>query len=399
MMSVAIYPSPPLVSELKPGAGDLESVNGWRAYFPITETHIYLDHAGVGPLPQGAVDAVTASLVSQARYGSLIHEDLFGVAEILRKEMASLLGVRSQSLAAVGSTSAGISLVAMGLDWRPGDNVVIADVDFPSIVFPWMVLANQGVEVRRVTCQKGCIDAREMLATANERTRVIAVSWVQFSSGYRVDLKELGDACHRRGILLIVDGMQGAGAIPIDLSSLPVDAFATQSYKWLLSPHGLGWLYLRDELLEHLRLSGAGMRTVSPRESYLDHRFELRRDAQRFESGIMNFHCMAGAVASVRLLRAIGIEKIGSRLAALSNQLAGGLRALGCNVLGRPGDPLHGSGIVVFAHPWISPRDCHRRLMDANIVTSVRGNGVRVSPHFYNTEGEIDDLLSVLAEC
>jgi selenocysteine lyase/cysteine desulfurase len=196
-----------------------------------------------------------------------------------------------------------------------------------------------------------------------------------------------------------VDGMQGVGAIPIDLSGLPVDAFATQSYKWLLSPHGVGWLYLRDELLNQLRLSGAGMRTVSPRESYLDHRFELRKDAQRFESGIMNFHGMAGAVTSVRLLTAIGIEKIEYRLRALTCQLAEGLRKLGCTVLGHPGDTIHGSGIVVFAHPRVNPQDCHRRLMDAKIVTSVRGNGVRVSPHFYNTEDEIDCVLSVLAEC
>lgn len=383
----------------KRGSPSATDVAAWRSAFPVTERYAYLDNAGVGPLPRPAASAVAASLDLQARRGSLAHGEIHEVAEVLRRTMGQFLGVSAETLAAVGSTSAGISVVAMGIDWRAGDNVIVAEIEFPSVIFPWMALAERGVEVRRVVCPGGCVDIASLLASTDSRTRVVAVSWVQFSTGFRIDLGELGHACHSRGIMLIVDGMQGVGALSLDLSTMPVDAFATQSYKWLLSPHGVGWLYLHKNVFEHLQLSSAGPRTVTARQSFLDHRFELRTDAQRFESGILNFHAMAGALASLRLLSAIGIETIETRVLALAARLAEGLRTRGFAVVGQPGHQSEGSGIVVCSHPRIDPADCQSRLLDASVVTSVRGGRLRISPHFFNTEDEVDLVLSVLAKC
>ena len=377
--------------------GAMEAIADWRRAFAVTDALIYLDHASVGPLPRAAVNAVTASLQEQARSGSIVHGKLHEAAEELRGHFARFVGAAPDQVAAVPSTAAGISTIAMGLDWRHGDNVVVPEIDFPSVVFPWMVLADRGVEVRRTPCTRGTVQIKSLLDSTNARTRVIAVSWVQFSSGFRTDLKELGEACGRRGILLVVDGMQGVGALRLNISSLPVDVLATQSYKWLLSPQGVGWLYIRGELLNRIKLSAAGVRTVGHRNSFLNHTFDLAPSARRFESGILNFHGMSGAAASLRMLSDIGIEKIESRVLGLSRQLAEGLLAQGCRLMGDPLNPEASSGIIVFTHPAYDAATCQRRLADAGIVVSVRENAVRISPHFYNTEHEIDKTLRILS--
>jgi selenocysteine lyase/cysteine desulfurase len=171
-----------------------------------------------------------------------VHGKLHDAAENLRRNFADFIGADSDSVAAVASTSAGISTVAMGLDWRPGDNVVVPEIDFPSLVFPWMILADRGVQLRRVPCKQGRVEIEQLLGATDARTRVIGTSWVQFSSGFRTDLAELGEACRRKDILLVIDGMHGIGALLLEVSSLPVDVVATQSYKWLLSPQGVGWM-------------------------------------------------------------------------------------------------------------------------------------------------------------
>lgn len=369
----------------------------YRAEFPITAKYAYLDHANVAPLPQRTVVSIAESLASQATEGSLIHLRLHEIAEEARAEFATLIGAKPGNVGYVASTSAGISLIAQGLKLKAGDEVVVPAIDFPSAVLPWVLLERGGVIVHRVQCVNGRVAVQDLINAFTARTRVVSTSWVQFSSGYKLDLEKLGDACRKRGIFLIVDGMQGVGAIQINVSQLPIDALITQGYKWLVGPQGIGWLYMTDVLSAATELTAAGVRTSLPRESYYDHRLEPRKDVTRFESGILNFHGIVGAMTSQKLLMEIGLPEIEAKVIDLSDRLRHGLTAAGCEVIGATDSDAARSQIVAFRHPQRNSQELNSALLRSSIVTSVRENCIRVSPHFYNTNQEIDSLLRLLS--
>jgi selenocysteine lyase/cysteine desulfurase len=368
----------------------------WRREFPVTERYIYLDHAHLGPMPHAAAEAISESARAQAQEGSLILDHLFENAEQLRGEFAAFLQVNPDELACLPNTSTGISIVANGFDWQKGDSVVFAENEFPSVIYPWMALRKRGVEVRPVSNETGPNLVDDLLAACDRSTRAIAVSWVRFDTGFRIDLWALGNACRERGIMLVVDGMQGVGALSLRLGELPVDALATQSFKWLLGPHGVGWLYIRKELLDKLQPSVVGHRSVTARDSFLDHTFELRPDAARFESGNLNLHAIPGAAASLRLITQVGIAAVENSILSLTERLAQGLLSKGYLIRWLPVKRIERSGITTFWHPRHDPLICFKRLSDARIVTSFREGAIRASPHFYNTTDEIDFLIDTL---
>ena len=374
------------------------NVERWRSEFPITERYAYFDHASVGPTPRRSVDAVTGTLHAQSTRGSLEHPALHELAEQARRQYAQTIGAEITQIAHIPNTSAGVSLIARGFDWRRGDEVVVPEIDFPSAVLPWMVLEPQGVVVRRVPCPNGRVGIEDLIAACNARTRMMCASWIQFSSGHRLDLERLGAGCRQRGVFLIVDGAQGVGAIPISVRDLPIDALLTHGYKWLLGPQGVGWLYLSERMAGATRLSAAGVRSMTPRVSFLDHTFAPRADAARFETGILDFHAIAGALESLRLLEEAGASNVESRITELIDRLYAGLIRAGCEVKGGPDRKDFRSGIVAFRQPARDAAATHERLLRTDIVTSVREGCVRVSPHFYNTPAEIDRLLAALPE-
>jgi selenocysteine lyase/cysteine desulfurase len=235
------------------------------------------------------------------------------------------------------------------------------------------------------------------MSACDSTTRVVAVSLVQFSNGFRVDVAALGEACRARGILLVVDGMQAVGALEIDVHDLPIDAMALQSYKWLLGPHGVGWLYIRRGLLDRIEPLAVGTRSVTPRASWLDHRFELADNAARFETGVLNLHGIAGAGASLELLHEVGIRAIETRVLSLADRLADSVAARGCVIVGSREHSRERSSIVTFRHASMDVQACHKRLADAGVVTSMREGVIRASPHFYNSEDDIDRLLDALS--
>jgi cysteine desulfurase/selenocysteine lyase len=371
-------------------------VEKWRALIPVTRQYSYFDHAAVGPTPAPTIDAIRQTLRLQSERGSLEHPALFQLAEAVRDIFAAFCGAKPRNIALAANTSSAISTVARGIDWRPGDQVVVPEIDFPCVVLPWKMLASRGVELRIVPCRHGVISIADLLAACTSRTRVLAVSWVQFTSGYRVDLYRLGTECRARGILLVVDIMQGLGVLPIDLESLPVDAAAADSYKWMLGPQGVGWLYLNDALAGTLNISSVGWRTLTPRSSFCDHSFDLRQGAARHESGALNLHGIAGVKESLAMLTGIGQEAIAARALSLAQRLRAGLLKEGCEILGDQESPDRQAAIVAFRHPRKNPDELYSALLRDNIVTSVREGCVRVSPHFYNTEGEIDRLLTFI---
>jgi selenocysteine lyase/cysteine desulfurase len=366
----------------------------WRQEFAVTERYAYFDHASVGPTPRGTVAAVTRSLEGQASRGSLEHPPLHQLADDTRNEYAAFIGAPPENVAHASNTSAAISLIARGLDWRAGDEVLVPEIDFPSAVLPWKMLERRGVAVRALPCADGRVDAGRLIDAISARTRVVCASWVQFSSGHRLDLARVGEACRSRGVFFVVDGAQGVGALRMDVSALHVDALVTHGYKWLLGPQGVGWLYMSEGLIAATELSAAGIRSMTPRDSYFDHAYAPRADAARFETGILNFHGIAGARASLGLLREVGIDAIEARVTALTAQLADKLLTAGCSVKGGADRAAFRSGVLAMRPPSGDAAACQGRLLAAGIVTSLREGWVRVSPHFYNTEDEIERLVS-----
>lgn len=372
------------------------SLDTWRREFAINDSYVYLDHATLGPMPKASVEAIQASVAAHAVNGSLAFPGFHTMAEAVRGSFSKLIGADRDEIAITSSTAMGINIIANGLSWREGDAVVVPAVDFPANMYPWMHLAAKGVEVRRVPPRDGRITTEDFLAACDSKTRVVAVSLVQFSTGFRVAIEALGEACRSRGILLVVDGMQAIGWANIDVHELPIDVMALQSYKWLLGPFGVGWLYIRHGLIEQVEPLAVGSRSVTPRESFLDHRFELSPTATRYETGVLNLHGIAGVGASLEILTKVGMAVIEAHVLSLADRLAEGLAVRGCDIVSARTNVPERSPIVVFRHPKLNASVCHRKLIEAGVVVSLREGAIRTSPHFYNTNNDIDRLLDAL---
>ncbi len=368
----------------------------WRRHFPITERYAYLDHAAVGALPRESVAALAAAAEAQAQEASKAYQGFETMVEELRVIFANLIGADAEEIGLAKNTSMGLSTVAAGLPWRRGDSIVFSSVEFPCNVFAWKALAARGVEVRSVPARGGRVLADDLMAACDGTTRVVALSLVQFSNGYRAEVNTLGELCRARKILVVVDAMQAVGALAIDVHRSPIDVLATASNKWLLGPFGCGWMYVRREVIEQIQPLVLGVYSVMPRTTYLDHSLTLRPTARRFDDGVPNFLALAGLRPSLELLASVGPAVIESRVLALTDRLAEGLTARGYLVLSPREKPGERSSIVTFRHPEYDSAALQARLTEAGVVVSLREGAIRVSPHFYNSEGEIDQLLEAL---
>lgn len=365
---------------------------------PITERYAYLAHAAIGPLTRRGAEAMRAMADSVCRTGDRHWPDRQATAEAARGRAARLFGAReTREVAFVENTSTALSMVAMGLAWRAGENVVGARLEFPSNVYPWMQLADLGVEYRMVPERDGRIDPEEVLAAIDERTRIVALSWVQYASGFRSDLARLGRFCRERGILFVVDVIQGFGALRLDVERDFVDVAAASAHKWLLGPEGIGLLYVSDRVLDCFRPNRAGWRSVRDPLAWSEYDLTWGEGAKRFESGTVNVYGIAALEGSLSVLLEAGPEAIERRVLALADRVARGLAARGFEVVSsrRPGET---SGIVTATHPDPEKNGepfC-ARLAEQGLITTSRAGRFRVAPHFYNTEEEVDRLLAAV---
>jgi cysteine desulfurase/selenocysteine lyase len=363
-----------------------------RAQFPAAETSIYFDHAAVGPISIAVSDAITAVTHQHLTRG--FQKTWRADIERVRGQVAALVGGHVDGVAFVQNTSFGISLAANGIDWADGDNIVLPQHEFPSNCYPWMNLAHRGVELRRVPAASGHADIDDIAAAIDGRTRAVSISYVQYSSGYRYDLAAIGELCHERDVLFVVDGTQAIGALAIDVQQCGVDLLAVSSHKWMLGPHGIGFAVCSDMALDRLRTDIVGWLTV--REPFnFDDRLDLPTTAARFEPGTENLLGTFGLGGSIDLIERFGVGWIEQRVLTLTDHLCDALPRAGCRVIS---DRTAGnrSGIVVFAHHDVPNDVLHQRLTDAGVRCSVRGGGIRFSPHCYNTVDEIDAALAVI---
>ncbi len=371
----------------------------WRSQMPITEKFAYFDHAAVGPLSQGAFDAMSNFLDQASRLGDTVWPTWAAKNEKLRRDAAQLLNCAAREICLVPNTSTGINIVAEGWPWQAGDSVVIPDGEFPSNLFPWMNQQSRGVDVRIVPRHEGEVRIGDLIEAADQSTRMIAVSWVGYASGFRLDIADLVAQAHQRGILVFLDAIQGLGMFPLDLERVPVDFLAADGHKWLLGPEGAGIAMIRGEHLSKIRVGNVGWGSVKNSYNYNEPKLELRDEAARFEAGSANMVGLGGLSASLEMFLAVrqchGDQAIGDRVVSLATRLDGLLRDLGAQT-SLAAAPENRSGIVNFSIAGAEPAAIRSRGLEQDVVLSCRGSGVRASIHAYNNEEDLQRLVAVV---
>lgn len=369
-----------------------------RNEFPVARDKIFLAHAGVCPLPR----RVAGAIADCARQSTLGDQEAFMLSRLddARNLGARLLHCQPDEIALVGPTSLALSFVAAGLKFRRGDNVLIYHDDYPSNVYPWMALADQGVEVRLLNTRGlGVIRHRDVMGQVDENTRLVALASCHFISGFRLEHAAIGKFLRERGILFCLDAIQTLGAFPTTVEH--VDFLAADAHKWLLGPCGAGLLYVRRELQAKLNPPIYGWHNVRNPNFVAQDQIAFRTGALKYEAGTQNLIGLVGLIAAMELALEMGVENITAELLRKRAVLASTLQAKGFAVLNADAKPENAGGITSFSRTGTDLAALHKKLSDAGIVTSLRvdrkgQNYIRLSPHFYNTDAETNRLLEFL---
>jgi len=366
----------------------------WRRFrdrFPVTKNLIYLNHAAVAPLPRPCADAMKWLADDAMEYGSLHYDQWLDAYEGLRVAAARLIGADRGEIAMVKNTSEGIATVAMGLNWRPGDKIIAFREEFPANFYPWLRLGSD----RCTIVWLSVTDSLDTIDRACRGAKLLAISFVQYLSGLRVDLNAIGEICRRRGCFFFVDAIQGMGAFPLDVRAANIDALAADGHKWMLGPEGCGILYVRKERQDSVFPAEFGWTNVAGYNDYASRDMTLRSDAGRYECGTLNTIGCFGLRASIELILEVGVERIGPAVQALAGQLAEGAARKGYQLLGERTDE-NGSGIIALNKDGVDSRRIVRDLKDRGIIAAPRQGFVRFSPHFYISPEDIERVVEEL---
>lgn len=368
----------------------------YRSHFPITERYVYLNHASVSPPSIDVRDAMAHMLDGVTRYADRKFRDWEQSNEWARCCAARLVNAQAHEIAFVRNTSEALSVLANGVTWRPGDNVVSVAVEFPANIYPWSRLCRESqVEFRLQAAHAGWVDIDELLSRIDERTRLVTVSWVEFGSGQRLDIRRIGQLCRERDILFVVDAVQGLGALQLDVERDCVDAFAAGAHKFLLGPKGVALLYVSDRVLDRIRPTVVGWTAVRNYRDYLVHDLDYREGAARFEGGTLNEVGICGLGHSINLLLTAGPARIQEHLLSLNEYISRKLTDRGYDVF-NSNRAAERSAIVVCQHSERSAEEICAHLEAQNIVVSARLGQMRVAPHFYNSRDDVDAMIEAL---
>lgn len=368
------------------------------AEFPWTAETTYLNNASSGPLPERSRRVIDDFAAKRTAPHLLPDRTLQEILAEARTTVARLLHADVEEVALATNTSYGLNVAAGSLPLEAGQIVLVSDREFPANVYPWLGLRRRGVEVELVpTTVSGWPDEAHLLERLTDaRVRVLAISFVQFSNGYRADLAMLRDACRANGTFLVVDAIQGLGQQPLDVHELGIDMLASGAQKWLLSPWGSGFLYVRKGLIQQLDPPFAGWMAFEGMDDYTrltDYSRKPRTDARRFEVGTLPFQAMVGMTESIRLLLELGIDRIRDYLCEIRRPLLDAARE-GVFELTSPTDPVHSCSIVCVRTRHVV--ESYRALKHAGIVCVLREGSIRLSPHCYNTKEEIERVVEML---
>jgi cysteine desulfurase / selenocysteine lyase len=368
-----------------------ERVEKYLDEFPIRSRLIYMNHAAVAPLSRRAAAAMTQLADDVRDFGTLHYEQWLETYQAVRTLAARLINCRPAEIAIVKNTSEGISFVANGIRWGPNDRIVAFREEFPANVYPWRKVAERGVAVDWLSV----FDPLEKIEQAVRGARLLAISFVQYLSGYRAPIQEIGEICRRNRCIYFVDAIQGLGAFPLDIEKCQIDALAADGHKWLLGPEGCGVLYVSENLQDSLEPVEFGWTNVANYNDYSSPDLALRPDAGRYESGTLNTIGCYGLRAALELILEVGVREIAPVVQNLGDRIAAGVQAKGYEVLGCR-TPASGAGIVSFRKAGTESGAIVRRLRAENIIAASRQGWVRTSPHFYVSPDDIDRLLDSL---
>jgi cysteine desulfurase / selenocysteine lyase len=372
-----------------------------RNLYPHTKNgSIYLNHASTGPFSTRVVEALTSYLQNRSS----------GIVETYRTDVRAMVACKnaiqtlinaesSDRIAFIPNTSEGINIIASGLPWKPGDRVVLNDIEFPANVYPYHRLKRYGVELDMIQSIGGKITPSMIEQALTPKTRVVALSAVQFLSGYRADMEEIGTLCRRRGIWFVVDGIQAVGAVKIDVQKMCIDAFITGGQKWLMAPHGIGFLYLTEALQNAVDQQHLGWLSVNDPWQFFQYDQPLSPSARRYEGGSLNNPGITGLCPALETLLEFGTEAIESHILAITKILMNELQAIDGVRLVSPEADTERAGIVsVRKHEGDFPMSFSDSLEQRHVTCSVRNGTLRFSPHFYNSPDEMKAAAAIVKE-
>ena len=366
--------------------------------FPLEADVVYLNHAAVSPWPARTAAAVKAFANENVHRGAQYYPRWLEVEQRLRERLQRLIGARSSGeIALLKSTSEGLSVIAQGLDWQPGDKVIIPSGEFPSNRIVWEALSRYGVEVQPIDLYSGTDPEQALIAAIDDRTRLVSVSSVQFDTGLRLDLKRIGLACESAGSLFCVDAIQSLGAIPLDVRNIRADFVVADGHKWLLGPEGLALFYCRRELLDRLRLYQFGWHMIERVYDFERRDWQPATSARRFECGSPNMLGAHALDASLSLLEDLGIDAIAERVLDNTGYLFERLaeRTAAYRTV-TPSQSDRHAGIFSFVPLGEEVQAVHQRLQADGVVCAVRNGALRFSPHFYTSRDCMDRALALL---
>lgn len=375
-----------------------------RELFPSTEYKVYLNHAGCSPFSLNVKKALDDYTAESA--GELIEDyrKNLAVREELRGRLAGLVNAESDQIAIVKNTSAGLSLLASGLEWKSGDRIILIDQEFPSNIYPFMNCGKHGAEIDFVpsrTKRNGVVLLEDIERLITPKTKLLSISFVEFSNGFRNDLKAIGDLCERHGIIFCVDGIQGLGALELDVQSCRIGFLASAGHKWLMGPQGIGFIYVRPDILERLAMTQVGWLSVKDAWNFFDYRLDWEDGAKRFESGTENWPGVYGLNAAVGLLQEISIARIEKHVLELTSRFIQQAEENDLKIISSVQEK-HRSGIVSFRYPDDPSSKRTEALFEfllrKKIITAFREGNIRVSPHGYNDEQDIKRLSAAIIE-
>jgi cysteine desulfurase/selenocysteine lyase len=373
----------------------MQSIETIREQFPITRHKVFLNHAAMSPLPKPVAEAVRKCTDDFSNFG----ETSIEWTDWGKPLFAKLISAKPEEIALVENTSTGLNIAANVLHYPHDSKIVTTDLEYPSVVYPWL-RKSLGARVHYVKNVNGKILLEDVEKAVDDKTVAVTVSHVEYANGFRHDLKAIGEIAHEHGAYLIVDAIQSAGVIPIDVKRDDVDFLTTACYKWLLSPPGAGYLYVKEELIEKFEPPFVGWASVKPEvfetTDFWDiWNLRLSETASRFEVGSPGILSLLGAREAMKILMNFGIENVENRILKLTSHLIQSIKGLGLK-LQTPEEPQYRSGIVNFRID--KAKEIAQTLDKKGIVVSARANGIRVSPHFYNTEEEIDRLTEEIGK-
>ena len=368
-----------------------------RKLFPHLKTgKIYFNHASTGPMSERVKDKLIHLI--RDRSGEKIddYKEFMQTYEEAKYILAELINSTPARIAFVDNTSNGINIIAQGLKLKKGDRILLNDIEFPANVYPFLNLKKNGIEIDFAKSQNGIVSAEDIINSIKENTKLISVSFVQFLSGYKVDLEKLGKYCNENGIILSVDAIQGLGALQLDVKRCNIDFISCGTQKWLLGLQGLGFVYVSENLQGKLDPKYVGWLSVKNAWSLLNYDLSLRNSAERFQNGTINTFGIYALNASLKLFKEFGIENVERRVIENSTYFINELKNIGYNPILKNQSEESLSGIVSIRNE--KNKEIYEELEKKNVNAAFREGIIRFSPHFYNTNEEIDIVISKLKE-